>query len=147
MQHLGDRHPIVAHTVDLMGVALLRLGNAGADRVMCTVADSETRQVPPPAVRRTLPDRLGQTGVPPVRGRGRAACADDRGRPRAAGRWARAAVCPGRGDLCGWAAAELVLIGGCVGRRVSRAGAGGRAGPSARSAAGLDYGRRAVRSW
>lgn len=28
LQHLGDRHPIVAHTVDLMGVALLRLGNA-----------------------------------------------------------------------------------------------------------------------
>mmetsp|Transcript_6878 Transcript_6878/g.21496 ORF Transcript_6878/g.21496 Transcript_6878/m.21496 type:complete len:312 (-) Transcript_6878:595-1530(-) len=28
LQHLGDRHPIVAHTVDLMGVALLRLGHA-----------------------------------------------------------------------------------------------------------------------
>ena len=27
LAHLGDRHPIVAHTIDLMGVALLRLGN------------------------------------------------------------------------------------------------------------------------
>eukprot|EP00802_Teleaulax_amphioxeia_P008353 Tamp_08361.p1 GENE.Tamp_08361~~Tamp_08361.p1 ORF type:complete len:316 (+),score=81.97 Tamp_08361:244-1191(+) len=27
LSHLGDLHPMVAHTVDLMGVALLRLGN------------------------------------------------------------------------------------------------------------------------
>jgi len=27
LAHLGDLHPVVAHTVDLMGVALLRLGN------------------------------------------------------------------------------------------------------------------------
>ena len=28
LKHLGDLHPIVAHTVDLMGVALLRVGAA-----------------------------------------------------------------------------------------------------------------------
>ena len=29
LAHLGDMHPMVSHTVDLMGVALLRIGNAG----------------------------------------------------------------------------------------------------------------------
>ena len=28
LTHLGDLHPMVAHTVDLMGVALLRIGHA-----------------------------------------------------------------------------------------------------------------------
>ncbi len=32
LQHLGDMHPIVAHTVDLMGVALLRIGSAAEVR-------------------------------------------------------------------------------------------------------------------